>query len=156
MATYQKVCITGVSGYLGSWVLKAFLDCDHKFDIRATLRDPQNKEKIDPLKESLGDKFSEVELVAADLTDPESLDAAIEGCDYVVHTASPFPAKPPKNEDDLIKPAVEGTKAVLNACRKYNVKRLVVTSSIAAILDYSRDISGTVCNEDQWLENFGS
>ena len=140
----MKVCIIGVSGYLGSWVLKAFLDCDQEFDIRATVRDPANKEKIATLEESLGSKFSEIELVAADLTDAESLDLAIEGCDYVVHTASPFPSKPPKNEDDIIRPAVEGTQAVLKACRKHNVKRLVATSSIVAIIDYSRDISGTV------------
>lgn len=63
---------------------------------------------MQPLQESLGDKYDQVEFVAADLTDPESIDKAIEGCEYVVHTASPFPANVPKNEDDVIKPAVEG------------------------------------------------
>ena len=109
------VCITGVSGYLGAWVLKTFLDSDAGFSIRATVRDPNNEKKIAPLKESMGEKFDEVELVSADLTNPESIDKAIEGCTYVVHTASPFPVKPPKREIEIIKPAVEGTTAVLDA-----------------------------------------
>mmetsp|Transcript_6783 Transcript_6783/g.5931 ORF Transcript_6783/g.5931 Transcript_6783/m.5931 type:complete len:349 (-) Transcript_6783:48-1094(-) len=150
----SKVCITGISGYLGAWVLKTYLD-DGTYQIRGTVRDPTNEKKIKPLKESLGESFDQVELVSADLTDPESIDKAIEGCDYVVHTASPFPAKPPKRENDLLKPAVEGTKAVLEACRKHKIKRLVVTSSIASIIDYARDISGSICTEEDWLEDFG-
>jgi len=152
-----KVCITGTSGYLGSWVLKKFMDCqDPKFDIRGTVRDPSNKEKIQPLQESLGEEFDNVELVAADLTDAASVDKAIEGCDYVIHTASPFPSKQPKNENDLIRPAVEGTKAVLDACKKHAVKKLVVTSSVAAIIDYSKYEEGKVLTEEDWLEDYGT
>lgn len=58
----------------------------------------------------------------------------MEGCDYVVHTASPFPLKTPTNENDLIKPAVEGTLAVVRAAHKHKVKRVVITSSCVAIL----------------------
>jgi nucleoside-diphosphate-sugar epimerase len=150
-----KVCITGISGFLGSWVLKRFLDCEEpKFDIRGTVRDPENKSKIQPLHDSLGDSFEQVELVAADLLDADSIDKAIEGCDYVVHTASPFPAKMPKHEDDLIKPAVGGTRAVLEACKKHKVKKLVVTSSVAAILDYSKYEEEHEVDEESWLEDF--
>ena len=91
---------------------------------------------MQPLEDSLGEAFNQVELFKADLNDPESLEKAIEGCDYVVHTASPFPTKAPKNEREIIDPAVNGTKAVLNACHKHHVKRLVLTSSVAAIQDY--------------------
>ena len=151
-----KVCITGISGYLGSWVLKKFMDCqDPKFDIRGTVRNPNNMEKIQPLHESLGEEFKNVELVAADLTDAESIDKAIEGCDYVIHTASPFPLKVPKDENDLLVPAVEGTRAVLEACKKHGVKKLVVTSSTAAITDYSKFEEGMVIDENNWLENYG-
>jgi len=66
------------------------------------------------------------------LLDAESLHKAIAGSTYVVHTASPFFF--PKNEEDVIKPAVDGTIAVLKACSASNVKRLVITSSTAAIL----------------------
>lgn len=56
-----------------------------------------------------------MELVAIDLLNAESIDKAIAGCDYVVHAASPFPLAVPKDENELIKPAVEGTLAVLRA-----------------------------------------
>ena len=125
------------TGFLGSHVLKSFLECTaQQFSIRGTVRDPKNKVKMQPLEESLGEAFNQVELVQADLNDPDSFDKAIEGCDYVVHTASPFPAKNPKNEREIIDPAVNGTKAVLNACHKHHVKRLVLTSSVVAIMDY--------------------
>lgn len=58
---------------------------------------------------------------------------AIKGSDFVVHTASPFPLTPPSDENELIKPAVDGTLAVMKACREEKVKRIVLTSSIAAI-----------------------
>ena len=58
---------------------------------------------------------------------------------YVCHVASPFPNKEPKHEDELIKPAVEGTKAVLEACLKHGVKKVIVTSSIAAIFTGRKD-----------------
>jgi len=54
---------------------------------------------MDPLREAFGQKFDELEIVEADLENAESIHNAIEGCDYVVHTASPFPSKVPKNED---------------------------------------------------------
>ena len=73
-------------------------------------------------------------LVEADLDNKESIMNAIQGAHFVVHTASPFPLKPPKNESDLINPAVNGTLAVMEACRAYKIKRVVITSSIASIL----------------------
>ena len=73
-------------------------------------------------------------LVEADLNDKDSIMNAIKGAHFVVHTASPFPLKPPKNEADLINPAVNGTLAVMEACRVNKIKRVVITSSIASIL----------------------
>ncbi len=112
--------------------------CDHflrdgTYTVRGTVRDKNNAKKVDPLRKAFGDKFNNLELFEADLLKAESLDAAIQGCDFVVHTASPFPLVPPKDENDLIKPAVEGTLAVVKAAHKYKVKRVVITSSCAAI-----------------------
>eukprot|EP00352_Strombidinopsis_acuminata_P008389 CAMPEP_0176360066 /NCGR_PEP_ID=MMETSP0126-20121128/16850_1 /TAXON_ID=141414 ORGANISM="Strombidinopsis acuminatum, Strain SPMC142" /NCGR_SAMPLE_ID=MMETSP0126 /ASSEMBLY_ACC=CAM_ASM_000229 /LENGTH=94 /DNA_ID=CAMNT_0017715199 /DNA_START=164 /DNA_END=448 /DNA_ORIENTATION=+ len=83
----------------------------------------------------LGDLFDQVELVNADLLNAESLMNAAEGCEYIVHTASPFPLVEPKDENELIKPAVDGTMAVMEAARKHKVKRVVITSSVASIFD---------------------
>lgn len=74
-------------------------------------------------------------LVEANLNDRDSIFAAIKGADYVVHTASPAPLAPPKHEDELILPAVNGTKAVMEAAYSNNVRRVVITSSVAAILE---------------------
>jgi len=103
------------------------------FKVRGTVRSTTNEAKIAPLREAFGDLFNELELVEADLLNEESLFKAIEGSTYVVHTASPFPIQKPKHEDDLIKPAVEGTMAVVKAAKQNGVKRVVITSSVAAI-----------------------
>lgn len=70
-----------------------------------------------------------------DLLNTESIIKAIEGADYVIHTASPFPLEQPRNEMELIEPAVTGTNAVLRGCSLSKVKRLVITSSVAAIME---------------------
>jgi dihydroflavonol-4-reductase len=72
-------------------------------------------------------------VLAADLTSDEGWPEAVGGCDYVLHVASPFPAKQPKDPDELILPAREGTLRVLRASLDAGVKRVVVTSSVAAI-----------------------
>lgn len=130
----KKVVITGITGFLGSQVCNLFLK-DGGFDVWGTVRDKHNEAKLAPLKLAFGEEaFSRLELVEADLLKPESLDKAIEGCDYVIHTASPCPIEDPKNEDVLIRPAVEGTLAVVHAAQKHHVKRVVITSSVAAIM----------------------
>ena len=126
------VTITGITGFLGSHVCLTFLK-DGTFKVRGTVRDKNNEKKIDPIKKAFGEYFDQLELVEANLNDAESLHKAIEGSTYVVHTASPFPLGEPKNERDLIDPAVNGTKAVMEGAHKHKVKRVVITSSCAAI-----------------------
>ena len=126
------VTITGISGYLGAQVCLTFLK-DGSYKVRGTVRSTKNPKKIDPLKKAFGAHFSKLELVEADLLNEQSLIKAIEGSKFVVHTASPFPLTTPKDENELIKPAVNGTLAVMRGCQKAKVERLVITSSIAAI-----------------------
>jgi nucleoside-diphosphate-sugar epimerase len=151
-ATLPKVCITGISGYIGSQVTLSYLK-DGGFRVRGTVRDPTNEAKVGPLKKALGDElFSKIELVAADLLDADSLDKAIEGCDYVVHTASPLPTKPVAHENEVVKPAVEGTLSVLRAAQKHKVKRVVVTSSGLTINLRKPENLKAVYNEDDWSD----
>ena len=103
------VTVTGISGYVGSRVGLAFLN-DGEYRVRGTVRDLNNASKLDPLRDAYDDQ---VEFVQADLLDSISIMKAIEGSDYVIHTASPFVIEEPKDEDELIRPAVEGTKAVM-------------------------------------------
>ena len=124
------VTITGISGFIGMYVVRDFIQ-DGGFTVRGTVRG-KTDDKIQPLKEALGEDFQHLEIVEADLLDAASIENAIAGSTFVVHTASPFILKV-KNDDEIIKPAVEGTLAVMKACHKHGVKRLVITSSVAAI-----------------------
>lgn len=129
----SKVVITGITGFLGSHVCDVFLK-DGGFEVRGTVRDKKNEKKIAPIRKAFGEEnFEKLELFEADLLKPETLDSAIEGMTFVVHTASPFPLESPKDENVLIRPAVEGTLAVMRAAHKHKVKRVVITSSVAAI-----------------------
>ena len=110
----ESVLITGVSGYVGSQVCLTFLKIG-EYKVRGTVRSVNKPEKIEPLKKAFGAHFEQLELVEADLCDEASIIKAAEGCTYIVHTASPFPLDAVKDEQILIKPAVEGTLAAMKA-----------------------------------------
>lgn len=124
------VLVTGITGFLASQIAFQLLKSGYR--VRGTVRDKTNEKKLKPIR-TLPHQEA-LELVEADLLKAETWDAAVNGCDYVLHVASPFLTKSPKNENDLIRPAVEGTTSVLKACSKYPVKHVVVTSSVAAIM----------------------
>ena len=105
--------ITGVSGFLGSNCAKVFLD--HGYLVKGTVRSLANPAKIEPLKEAFGSSFERLELVEADLNNEASLIKAAEGVDFICHTASPFPISSPKDENELVKPAVDGTLGIMKA-----------------------------------------
>lgn len=127
------VVVTGGSGYIASWIVKYLLE-DGK-SVRATVRSLKDNSKIQhllELKEKFKDKLS---LFEADLMLDGSFDKAIEGVELVIHTASPFFVAGVKDpQKQLIDPALQGTKNVLESCnRNSSVKRVVLTSSVAAI-----------------------
>jgi nucleoside-diphosphate-sugar epimerase len=137
MESKPILLITGVTGYLGAWITFKALETG-KYSVRGTCRDKNNQEKLKPLKEALGDKYDDLELFSADLDDKESLKKAVEGCTYVFHVASPYPGKSPSSEDAVIKPAVNGNLFTLEACIGSTVKKVVITSSCAAIMDFTK------------------
>ena len=127
------VVITGITGYVGSQVCYHFLK-HGGFKVRGTVRSTKNPKKMQPLVKAFGQElYNQLELVEADLLDENSLLAAASGCEYIVHTASPFPIAEPKDEMELIAPAVNGTLAMMKAAHQNKVKRIVITSSVAAI-----------------------
>lgn len=126
------VTLTGISGYLGSLTCLEFIK-DGGYRVRGTVRDKDNQEKLAPLRAAFGAHFDKLELVNADLLDEQSLITAIKGSTYVVHLASPFFSS--QDEDVLVRPAVEGTTAVMKACQLAGVRRCVVTSSCASIFN---------------------
>jgi len=138
--------VTGVSGYLGGHVVKTLVD--KGYHVRGTVRSLKDSSKIDELKKL----FPSIKLYEADLLKMGSFDEAIAGADYVFHTASPFPvlgitfADPYK---EVVEPALEGTKNVLESVSKApSVKRVVLTSSIAAIAGIRPP--GHIFDENDW------
>ncbi|XP_071920538.1 tetraketide alpha-pyrone reductase 1-like isoform X2 [Coffea arabica] len=127
-----KVCVTGASGFLASWLIKRLLLSGYR--VTGTVRDPENAKKVAHLWRLEGAKERLV-LVKGDLMEEGSFDDAIMGCEGVFHTASPVlgrPASDPKAE--ILKPAVEGTLNVLRSCKKNPfLKRVVLTSSSSTV-----------------------
>lgn len=111
----------------------AFLK-DGTYKVRGSVRDTKNEAKIEPLRKAFGELFDQMTLVEADCEKKETMMKAAEGVDFIVHTASPFPIKKVKHEDELINPAVKGTTAIMEAALENKIKRVVITSSIAAIM----------------------
>jgi len=104
--------------------------------VRGTVRDKDDEEIVTLLKEAFGDLYDKLELVSADLNDRDSIIEASEGCTYIMHTCSPFPFESPSDgEGEVIKPAVNGVKYILNAAVKHKVKKVVLTSSCLTIYD---------------------
>ncbi len=139
------VLVTGASGFIASHIVQQLLADGHR--VRGTVRDPRRLEPDGPLN-SLPGASERLELVAADLTVPGSFDEAVRGCDYVLHTASPYILDADDPQRDIVEPAVNGTLSVLEACRAADgVRRVVVTSSVAAITDQA---DGHLNTEDDW------
>lgn len=130
----ELVLVTGGSGFLGAHCLVALLERGYR--VRTTVRTLDRQTEVWAALRMAGHGETEperVEIVAANLTADEGWDAAVAGCHYVLHTASPFPSTAPKDENDLIVPAREGALRVLAASRRAGVKRVVLTSSFAAV-----------------------
>ena len=130
----MKVLVTGASGYISTHIIKQLLESG-KYAVRGTVRNLKNEKKVKPLQDLVPSAQIPLELVEADLLKEDTWPAAVAGCDYVLHVASPFiVGKKIRDEmTELIEPAVKGTRNVLNACAGAGVKRVVLTSSIAAI-----------------------
>lgn len=141
----RLVCVTGASGFIASWLVKLLLESGYV--VRATVRDLGNPEKTKHLL-ALGGAKERLQLVKANLLEEGTFDAAVDGCEGVFHTASPFYTSIKDPQAEMLDPAVKGTINVLNACAKASsVKRVIVTSSVAAAIFNSRPRSPGVVDE---------
>lgn len=145
----QRVLVTGASGFIGLHCIRELLS--RGYDVRGTVRSLGREEEIrTALGTALGETATRLELVEADLTRDDGWAGAVAGCDYVLHVASPVPLEEPEDENDLIIPAKEGALRVLKAAHEAGVKRVVMTSSVAAIVyGHGED---RVFTEDDWTD----
>ncbi len=138
------VLVTGASGYIAGFIIKQLLT--DGWTVRGTIR---NLARADAVRASLG--APDLQLFAADLSGDAGWEEAMAGCDYVQHIASPIPDREPKDEQDLIRPARDGALRALAAAKGARVKRVVMTSSMAAIA-YGHPEPRPVFDESYWTD----
>ncbi|MEO6013500.1 MAG: NAD-dependent epimerase/dehydratase family protein [Devosia sp.] len=134
------VLLTGISGFLGGHVALELLKQGHR--VRGSVRDLKRAEKVKATLSRAGADVSQLEFVALDLTSDAGWDEAMVGVRYLQHTASPFITTLPKDRDELIGPAVAGTRRAIEAALRASVEHVVLTSSMAAIM-YGHDRART-------------
>jgi dihydroflavonol-4-reductase len=140
----SMVLVSGATGFIAAHIIKQLLEAGHQ--VRGTVRNPNNAASVDFLKALPG--AERLELVAADLNTPGAFDAYTIDVDYVLHTASPYVLDAKDAQADLVDPAVRGTLSMLEAAAKSpSVKRVVLTSSMAAVTD---EPDGRVLTEADW------
>ncbi|MEO0886097.1 MAG: NAD-dependent epimerase/dehydratase family protein [Cyanobacteria bacterium J06648_10] len=150
--TSAPVMVTGATGYVAGWLVKRLLE--EGFTVHAAVRDPDRTEKLKYLNELAESAPGEIRYFKADLLDEGSYAEAMQGCEVVFHTASPFSLNTDDPQKELIEPAQLGTRNVLEQANKTeSVKRVVVTSSCAAIYGDNadlEDIEGDAFTEEVW------
>lgn len=144
----KTVLVTGATGFVGIHCISRLLA--NGYPVRGTLRSLSREGQVKEMISRAGIGSGAVlDLVEADLNVDAGWDAAVRDCDYVLHIASPFPAAPPDDPDDLIRPAREGTLRVLRASMAAGVRRVVLTSSFAAV-GYGHKVQGRPYDERDW------
>jgi len=131
MPTNKPVLVTGASGFIAIHCIIQLLE--QGYQVRGTLRSMNRESELRNTLMKFVKADERLTFVKADLLEDAGWADAVRGCDYVLHVASPFPLGAPKDENDLIRPAKEGTLRVLRAAADNGVKRVVLTSSVAAI-----------------------
>lgn len=127
-----RILITGINGYVGSWIAYAALKSGYR--VRGTVRDVNNEAKIKHLKDLSFPEVSshKIEFIQADLLKEENWLEAVQNCDYIIHAANPYPLEDPDDEDEVVKPAVNGTNYILKAIDSLEKppKRFIYTSNL--------------------------
>jgi nucleoside-diphosphate-sugar epimerase len=146
----ETVLVTGGSGFLGGWCVIELLRRGYR--VRTTVRSLSREPQLRAAVSSETDPGDRLSVVAANLTEDAGWSDAVAGCAYVLHVASPFPSAQPKNPDDLIVPAREGTLRILRASLEAGVRRIVVTSSVAAIRSSGNGAPQRPLTEEDWTD----
>ncbi|CAL5053831.1 unnamed protein product [Urochloa decumbens] len=148
--TATTVCVTGAGGFVGSWLVHRLLAAG-RYKVHATVRDPGDAKNAHLA--AMGGAAERLRLFGADVLDGDAVAAAVAGCDGVFHVACPVPdyalADP---EAEMLAPAVTGTMNVMKVCSEAKVKRVVVVSSLSAVLENPAWPEGKAMDESCWSD----
>ncbi len=142
------VLVTGISGFLGGHVALALLEAGYR--VRGSVRDLKKAASVKETIARAGGDVSRLEFVALDLGSDAGWQDAMEGVRFLQHVASPFVIAMPKDKNELIRPAVEGTQRALNAALKAEVERVILTSSMVSIWSGHDGARTTPFNSADW------
>jgi len=144
------VLVTGAPGFIAMHCIVQLFEKNYK--VRGTLRSPEREAGLRETFSTYIEDNEQLQFVTADLGQDDGWKEAVQGCQYILHVASPFPPAPPNHEDDQIMPAREGALRILKAAVDAKVKRVVMTSSIAAIvIGHDRSVP-KIFTEDDWSQ----
>ncbi|XVF06860.1 hypothetical protein REPUB_Repub06bG0087500 [Reevesia pubescens] len=147
----KVVCVTGASGYIASWLVKFLLQ--RGYTVKATVREPSDPKKTEHLL-AIDEAKERLHLLKAELLDEGAFDSVVDGCIGVFHTASPFYHNVKDPQAEMIDPALKGTLNVLRSCAKVpSIKRVVITSSIAAVVFNGRPLGPDVVVDETWFSD---
>lgn len=147
----KLVLVTGGTGFVGVHCILQLLNKGYK--VRTSIRSLVRENEVIAMLNNGGEVKSvkNLSFIEADLSKDTNWDEAAKRCDYVLHIASPVPLSMPKDEKEVISPAVEGTIRILKAAKRAGVKRVVLTSSFAAV-GYSHKDVNTLITEENWTD----
>jgi dihydroflavonol-4-reductase len=143
----ERVLVTGGTGYLARWCIRLLLE--RGYDVHTTVRDQSAEAGLRALVSPDADP-GRLRAFPVDLLRDDGWKQAADSCDYVLHVASPFPPAQPKDADELIVPARDGTIRVLDAAYAAGARRVVITSSIAAIRNTGTAEAERPFSEEDW------
>lgn len=147
----DTVLVTGGTGFLGGWCVASLLE--RGYDVRTSVRDLARETAVRDAVAAAGVQADgRLGVVQADLSSDAGWPEAVQGCRYVMHVASPFPPVQPKDPNDLIVPAREGTLRALRAALNAGVERVVMTSSIAAVRGAHPSSESSPYTEADWTD----
>ena len=143
----EKVLVTGATGYIGLHCIHQLLN--QGYAVNGSVRSPERKDEIFQALQNHNTSTENLNIFTFDLNDDEGWDEGMEGCDYLLHVASPI-ALENHDEDFFVKPAVAGVNRAMRFAKKHNLKKVVLTSSVAAI--YETMESKSYYDENDWSD----
>lgn len=150
----KPVLVTGASGYIASWIVKELLEKGRT--VHGTVRDASDEAKVAHLRKLEAETPGTLRLFEADLLEDGAFAEAMSGCEWVIHTASPFRLNVKDPQKELVEPALRGTRNVLTTANETSsVRKVVLTSSVVAIYGDSIELQekGGPFTEEDWNES---